>query len=240
VSGPFHASASVYDAIYDRIDYAGHAAAIDAAIRGNRLDARSLLDVACGTGRHLQLLSRHYDHVEGLDVDPAFVEIARERNPGVPVHLGDMTGFELGRHFDAVTCLFSSIGYAHTPERLQAAVASMAAHLTRGGVLVIEPWFAPEAWGWDQVRLTTVDLPDLKVARTTRSTAVEAGVSRVIFDYLVATPEGAEHFTEIHDLGLFGADDYLAAASAAGLEAVFDPEGPMGRGLLVARRPVTG
>lgn len=238
--GPFHASASVYDAIYDRVDYAGHAAAVDAVIRANRLDARSLLDVACGTGRHLQVLRSRYDHVEGLDVDPALVEIARERNPGVPIHLGDMTGFDLGRHFDAVTCLFSSIGYAHTFERLGAAIATMASHLTRGGILVVEPWFAPQAWEWGRLDLTTVDLPGLKVARTSRSAAVEAGVSRVIFDYLVATPGGVEHFTEVHDLGLFTADDYLAAAGAAGLEAVFDPEGPMGRGLLVGRRPVTG
>ena len=240
MSGPFHASASVYDAIYERLDYTGHAASIEAAIRAARLDARSLLDVACGTGRHLQLLSRHYDHVKGLDVDPAFVAIARERNPGVPVHVGDMTGFDLGRHFDAVTCLFSSIGYAHTTERLHAAFSSMAAHLTRGGVLVVEPWFAPDAWEWGRVVHTTVDLPDLKVARTSRSVEVEEGVSRVVFDYLVATADGAEHFSEIHDLGLFTAGDYLAAASAAGLEADFDPEGPMGRGLLVARRPVTG
>jgi hypothetical protein len=84
-----------------------------------------------------------------------------------------------------------------------------------------------------------VDLPGLMVGRTSRSVAVESGASRVVFDYLVATPDGAEHFTEVHDLGVFTADDYPAAAGAAALEAVLDPEGPMGRGLLVGRRPVT-
>ena len=37
---------------------------------------------------------------------------------------------------DVVTCLFSSIGYARTTDRLNAAVASMADHLLPGGVLI--------------------------------------------------------------------------------------------------------
>ena len=43
-------------------------------------------------------------------------------------------------------CLFSSIGYLATVERLRTAVATMAGHLERGGVLVVEPWILPEAW----------------------------------------------------------------------------------------------
>ena len=33
-------------------------------------DASSLLDVGCGTGRHLELLRQRYE-VEGLDLSPA-------------------------------------------------------------------------------------------------------------------------------------------------------------------------
>jgi SAM-dependent methyltransferase len=206
-------------------------------VRANRLDARSLLDVACGTGRHLEIFRDRYDEIAGIDLDPALVEIARSRNPGVDIRLGDMTDFELGHRFDVVTCLFSSIGYVRTEERLHAAVATMARHLNRGGVLAIEPWFSPEAWQEGRVVLHTVDRPDLKIARTSRSLPAQEGVSRLVFDYLVATPDRAETFSEVHDLGLFTEDQYVAAARAAGLESAFDPEGPMGRGLLLALRP---
>ena len=41
---------------------------------------------------------------------------------------------DLGRTFDAVVCLFSSIGYVGTEERLRAAIGSMARHAAPGGM----------------------------------------------------------------------------------------------------------
>jgi len=64
-------------------------------------------------------------------------------------------------------------------------------------------------------------------------------VSVIDFHYLVATPEGIEHFTECHELGLFSHDEYLGAFVASGLEVVYDPRGLMGRGLYVGLRPLT-
>ena len=75
---------------------------------GNRL-----LDVACGTGLHLSYLKQHFQ-VEGLDLDERLLAIARQRNPGIPLHHADMTAFNLGRTFDVVICLFSDIGYVKT------------------------------------------------------------------------------------------------------------------------------
>lgn len=57
-----------------------------------------------------------------------------------------MRSFDLGRRFDAVTCLFRSIGYMPTVEDLSAAVATMARHLVDGGVLVVDGWVRPDAW----------------------------------------------------------------------------------------------
>jgi trans-aconitate methyltransferase len=38
--------------------------------------------------------------VEGLDVDPGMVDIARAKHPDVPIHVADMVDFDLGRRFD--------------------------------------------------------------------------------------------------------------------------------------------
>ena len=106
----FTKSAAFYDALYSWKDYQGEVEKLTAVIRSRVPDARTLLDVACGTGRHLELLSDGY-RVEGLDLDAQLLAVARERLPSVPLHSGDMRDFELGRRFDVVTCLFSSIGY---------------------------------------------------------------------------------------------------------------------------------
>jgi SAM-dependent methyltransferase len=222
----------LYDAIYASIrDYPREAAELDRLIQERRPGARTLLDVACGTGAHLEHLAERYE-VEGLDLDPEMLAVARERLPDVAFHEADMASFDLGRRFDAVVCLFSSIGYVKTEERLGQAIASMGRHLEPAGVLVVEPWLSPEAWRDGHVGGVFVDEPELKVARINVA-ASEDDVSIVDFNYLVGTPDGVEHFTERHELALFTVEQHLAAFRAAGLAVEHDPEGPMGRGLYV-------
>src|ERR687886_1611570 len=124
----FARSARFYDAVYSWKDYAGEAERIHELVQARKPGATSLLDVACGTGAHLAELRGRY-RCEGLDLDPDLLAVARERLPDVPLHEGDMRDFDLGRRFDAVTCLFSSIGYMQTVEELEGAVTAMARHL---------------------------------------------------------------------------------------------------------------
>ncbi len=230
----FSRSADLYDAFYSFKDYAGEVATLHALVRRKAPRARTLLDVACGTGKHLELLRAHYT-VEGLDLDPKLLAIARERLPGVPLHEGDMSSFELGRRFDAVTCLFSSIAYMRTPDRLDQAVAAMAAHLEPGGVLVVEPFILPEQWLEHAVHAVFVDEPELKAARINAGVPAAPTVA-IEFHYLVGRPGGVERFEEVHEVGLFTHEQYLAAFARAGLQAEHDPDGLSGRGLYVGLR----
>ena len=108
--------------------------------------ASSWLDVACGTGRHLELLRATFPDLAGVDLEPGLLEVARTRLPGVSLTRADMRTFELGRTFDAVTCLFSSVGYLRDPDELAQAISRMAHHLSPGGVLVVDGWVKPDAW----------------------------------------------------------------------------------------------
>jgi SAM-dependent methyltransferase len=231
----FRRSARLYDAVYATMkDYRAEAERVHELVEARRPGARTLLDVACGTGAHLEHLARHYD-VEGLDLDPDMLAVARERLPGVPLHEADMAAFELGRTFDAVVCLFSSIAYVRTLERLERAVASMAAHLEPGGVLVIEPWVLPEQWDARRLHAVFVDEPDLKIARMSVPPPL-AREQTLEFHYLVATRDGIEHFTERHDIAMFTHDEYVGAVGAAGVRVEHDPDGLVGRGLYVGVR----
>ena len=70
--------------------------------------ARATGHVACGTGLHLEHLRKDYE-VEGLDISEEMLTVARDRLPGVPLHVADMA--DLGTCFDAITCLASSISH---------------------------------------------------------------------------------------------------------------------------------
>jgi SAM-dependent methyltransferase len=227
----FSRSARIYDAIYASIrDYPQEAAELDRLIQERRPGARTLLDVACGTGAHLEHLTGY--ELEGLDLDPEMLAVAKERLLAAKFHEGDMADFDLGKRFDAVVCMFSSIGYVKTEERLRSAAAAFARHLEPGGVLVVEPWLAPDAWRDRHVGSVFVDEPELKIARMNVAER-EGNVSIVEFQYLIGMPDGIERFSERHELGLFTVEQYLDAFRSAGLEVEHDPEGPMGRGLYV-------
>ena len=234
----FKPSARLYDAVYSFKDYSREAALVHELVQARKPAAETLLDVACGTGAHLAELGRWY-RCEGLDLEPGLLAVARERLPGVPLHEGDMRDFGLGRRFDVVTCLFSSIGYVLTVEGLQRAVAAMARHLEPGGVLVLEPWLTPDAVVTPHVGAVFVDEPELKIARV-NTIEVDGRTSRFDFHYLVGTPDGVEHFTERHDLGLFTQDEQLEAFRAAGLDVEHDDEGLMGRGLYIGVAAASG
>ena len=227
----FARSARIYDAVYAWKDYGREAVRVHELVQARKPGAATLLDVACGTGAHLAELRRWY-RCEGLDLDSDLLAVARERLPAVPIHEGDMRDFDLGRRFDAVTCLFSSIGYLLTVEALEAAVGAMARHLEPGGVLVVEPWLRPEAVVTPHVGAVFVDEPELKIARVD-TIEVDGRTSSFDFHYLVGTPQGVEGFVEHHELGLFTREEQLAAFRAAGLQVEHDEEGLMGRGLYI-------
>ena len=77
---------------------------------------------------------------------------------------------------------------------------------------------------------------DLKVARMSSS---DLRPDRWVlnFHYLVGTPQGVEHFTEQHHLGLFTTEDYVNAFADAGLHVNYDPDGISGRGLVIGVKP---
>src|SRR5947199_1128392 len=142
--------------------------------------------------------------------------VARQRLPAVSFHEGDMASFDLGKRFDAVVCMFSSIGYVKTEERLRSAAASMARHLEPGGVLIVEPWLEPDQWDLDHVGGVFVDEPQLKISRLSKPER-DGDISAVEFHYLVGRPREVDHFTERHELGLFTVEQHVEAFRAAGL-----------------------
>ena len=232
----FTKSVQYYDKIYSFKDYRAECDTLCALIGQHlRSGGRRLLDVACGTGRHIGFLRDRFE-VEGLDISLDLLEVARQHSPDIPFHLGNMIDFDLGRAFDVVTCLFSSVGYVKTLENLSKAVASMARHLSPGGILIIEPWFTPENWHPDTVHATFIDEPELKIARVNASFA-NGRLSYFDLHHLIGTPDGTEHFAERHELGLFEMEEMSAAFSQVGLEVTYDADGLTGRGLYIGRRP---
>lgn len=233
----FRHTAHVYDLIYKAIgkDYAQEADEIRLLVWERNPDARTLLDVACGTGGHLRHLRDAFE-VTGVDLDPGMLDQARLRLPGIRLVEGDMTDLDLGHKFDAVVCLFSSIGYLKDTDQLDSAVGSMADHLNPGGVLVVDGWVRPDAWISDgHASVDVAEDDETKVARVTRS-GRDGMRTHLEMHYLIATRQRIEHLVENHELTLFAPESYEAAFRRAGMTTEVVPSPMPGRDRYVASR----
>jgi SAM-dependent methyltransferase len=229
-------TAAYYDAIYSWKDYAKESRQIAHLVRRfGRPHSETLLDVACGTGNHLVHFRRRFK-VTGVDSNPGMLRAARQKLPGVRFVRARMETFDLGRSFDAVTCLFSAIGYVRSERDLRRTVARFAAHLRPGGVVIVEPWFLPGAYRAGMFHARVFGTPDRPIVRMNQS--LQRGTRSILdMHHLVATEAGVRHWVEHHDLGIFPKRAYLAAFRAAGLRAQFLSGWNPSRGLVVGVRP---
>ena len=238
----YHDLAGWYDALYDARgkDYDREARVLLELAAAHGVEVERLLDVACGTGRHLASFAGHLDELAGTDDSAEMLTIAAARlGSEVALHEADLRSFDLGRTFDLVTCLLSSIGHVEDGQELDAAVAAMAAHVAPGGMLMIEPWLTPEQIRDDGVRdLVTAEQDDGVIARVASSRR-EGDVVALSFAWAVATPGGVATLEEHLRMPLFTPERYVAAVEGAGLVGQWleEVEGlAAGRGLLIGRR----
>lgn len=232
----FSKSAEYYDAIYGTFkDYATESQAIATVVRGARPGAHSVLDVGCGTGEHAKHLRHsHGFAIDGLDLDPGLLAIARRKVPDAHFFEADMSDFDLERRYDVVMCLFSSIGYLKTLPRITEALQCFRRHLTEGGVVIVEPWFPPGALRLGDGGVRHAEGDGLRIERTSHI-SVAGNLSTLIFNYRLEDATGVRTMEEIHELGLFTPDEMLASFKDAGLAATHDPVGLNdGRGLYTA------
>lgn len=232
--GLYDDEARYYDALYYWKDYEGEVARLTEIVDEHAPEAKTLLDVGCGTGMHLRLFRDRFD-IAGVDLNEAMLEVARERLSGVRLETGDFRDFEMGAAFDVVVCLFSGIGYMPDVESLDRAVANMGRHLAPGGVLIVEAWLEPDQFTPGHIGGLLADQPDFKIARL-NSSHKEGKASRLDFLYALVTPSEMKTWRSSEHLTLFERSEMTGAFERAGLSVEHDPQGLMGRGLYIGKR----
>jgi SAM-dependent methyltransferase len=98
-------------------------------------EVKTLLHLGCGAGSNDYVFKRYY-RVIGIDISEKMLEIARDLNPEVVYHHGDMRTIELGELFDAVVAP-ESIDYMRTEDELYSAMMTAQKHLKPGGLFLV-------------------------------------------------------------------------------------------------------
>jgi RimJ/RimL family protein N-acetyltransferase len=92
------------------------------------------LDVGCGTGRLMGVLSKHGFRTDGLDVSPAMLALARDRHPDARLFHADIGRWELPEAYDLIVA-WDSVWHVPLAEQ-EAVLAKLCRGLAAGGVLV--------------------------------------------------------------------------------------------------------
>ncbi len=221
----FTQSAAWYDMLHAQKNYAGEARGLTDLVRRVFPGAKTLLDVACGTGRHLEHFRDSFQ-CHGIDLDPNLLDIARRRLQGIPLENADMLDFRTDKRFDVIVCLYYAIGYARTAAGLRSAIRCMADHLSPYGIIAIEPWILSEEWhdGTTYSDLITTGGMTVKRMYTSRR-------SGSLVDMEVSYAAQQETRTEHHKLGLFTRQEYADAITGSGLNCCWLPQNSSGRRL---------
>lgn len=97
---------------------------------------RTILDLACGNGRHAQSLSE-FGSVTGLDINPLQIQKAQQRKLAeAEFAIHDMRDLYKATYFDYVLNLFSSFGYFDEHSENQQSILQVAASLKPGGIFI--------------------------------------------------------------------------------------------------------
>jgi SAM-dependent methyltransferase len=102
-------------------------------------EKHSILDLACGKGRHAVHLNQLGYDVLGIDLSEESIQEAKKfENENLKFQQGDMRELNLDSKVDLVLNLFTSFGYFSSAEEDQKAIDAMSQSLKSEGLLVID------------------------------------------------------------------------------------------------------
>lgn len=193
-----------------------------------RLEATTVLEPGCGSGRMLEALAARGCQVVGIDSSPRMVELARQRlGTRGEVFEGDMSDFDLGRVFDGAVCPINTLLHL-SPEELGRHLRRMAQHLERRSRYLVQVGLLesdaepPAGSHWEATRGGT----GLRVEWVDEELDLVAGTSRQRSRIEVLSgPRAGEVVEEVHEMSAWTPATWAEAIAASPFEEVATYDG---------------
>ncbi|WP_020561478.1 class I SAM-dependent DNA methyltransferase [Methylosarcina fibrata] len=208
----FDGYADYYELFYKEKDYASEAGYALSHLRCHGSRGTNLLELGCGTGSHAEHFARLGHAVHGVDLSPNMLKAAESKKTVMSQELrarlnftqGDIRTIRLEKRFDAVVSLFHVFSYQTTNDDLSAAVATAAAHLADGGILLFDFWYGPAVIRQlPEVRVQRFEDKDVRLTRIAEPVVhVDKNIVDVNYELLIERkPDGKlETIRETHSM----------------------------------------
>jgi SAM-dependent methyltransferase len=128
--------AKYYDLIFQGKDYIAESKFIKGAIKKRKVYAKSILDIGCGTGSHLNLLIDDFEILSGIDLNSEIIKEAKKKSPKIYYQVAGMLDFKLSQKFDVIVCLYSVFNYNLTVKDAKNTLKNIKNHLNTRGLVI--------------------------------------------------------------------------------------------------------
>lgn len=129
--------AKYYDAIRTEQAYEKETEFIEKLLDKKRIDG-TIVDVCCGTGEHLRLLSKKHEVMAGIDISKKMLSIAKNKLKDVDFIWGSMEDFKLSKKADLIICMYGTINYILKEKDIMKTIKNFYDNLNEGGAVVID------------------------------------------------------------------------------------------------------
>ena len=141
-----------------------------------------LIDVACGSGGHAELLSKAGLEVYAVDLSGAMLRLLKKNLPAAKVFKQDMKNLRIPVQADVLTCMYNSINYNYSYAELSSTLKRFYDHLKPGGVVIFDTAFMTDTWKPGPFSVETITTPDFEVARANKSSKKRSfGIVDIVF-----------------------------------------------------------
>jgi len=190
--------AELYDVFYSDKPYVEEAAFVDQCLQRYEMGStHGLLELACGTGSHALVLEKSGYEIVAVDYSRDMLACAKRKaievNSSIDFRLQDMRALDVDAcSFDAVICLFDSIGYVKTNDALLKVLESVHRCLRTDGLFILEFWHAAAMLRhYDPVRVRRWSTPNGQIVRISETNVDPfSQVARVRYSIYESCDEG--------------------------------------------------
>lgn len=132
-----------YDLLYKDKNYQSEVDFIIGLIKRHHPEAKTILNLGCGTGEHDLFLTQAGYSVTGVDLSQEMLAIAKNKNSNCHYLLGDAREFFIDKKFDVVVSLFHVLSYQTSNTDVNDFMKTISKHLKQDGVAIFDYWYGP-------------------------------------------------------------------------------------------------
>jgi SAM-dependent methyltransferase len=198
-------------------EYAEEAAYWRSVLREKLGEGRhSILELGVGGGHNLSHLAPDFE-ATAVDISEAMLVLCRKLNPEVRTHCGDMRSVRLGKTFAAVL-IHDAINYMRTEADLADTFRTAAAHLEKGGLIIVSPDRFQDSFQSPDVDHATHRHGDTQVTYVEFTYAPDpnGATLEIMMTFYIESPEGLRIEMDRHHTGLFPKAAWLRLMQEAG------------------------